>query len=208
MCKKVLHFVLILVIFASCIDNQQKKSEFCINNELSQCIEEYIKENEYKIAIYGNEHDLLYNIYYTLFFFNRDTANYFTIWESFIPANPKNIFIEEHLLIDTNFLYYRISERDVFIINGTNNKENILFSSCEENILLGKKKQNIDEVPIYDGSLYPATYKYSNKDGNIIIKKMDTTLLYFSSGWTEYEELQKKKQESQKSNAEKIKKTE
>jgi len=170
------------------------KNELCISNELLQCIEEYINENEYKIAIYDGANNYLYNIYYSLFFFEKGSSNYFTIWESFMPANPKNILIDENLLTDTNFLYYNILERDVFIINGTNIEDNILFSSCLNNISLGKKKQNIDDVPIYDGSFYPATYQYYNQNGSIIIKKMDIALLHFSSGWAEYEKIQKAKQ--------------
>lgn len=178
----------------SCTNNSQTKRELCISDELLQCIEEYINENEYKIAIYDEADNYLYDIYYSLFFFNEGSFGYFTIWESFMPANPKNILIDENLLTDTNFLYYNILERDVFIINGTNTENNILFSSCQENIFLGKKNRSIDEVPIYDGSFYPATYQYYIQSGNIIIEKKDLALLDFSSGWAEYEEIQKDKQ--------------
>jgi hypothetical protein len=176
------------MFFFSCIDNPKKKNESCISNELLQCIKEYIKENEYKIARYNEAHKLLHDIYYSLFFFNEDTIKYFTMWESFIPANRLNISIDNPLF-DTNYLCYNVLERYIFIFNNTGDVNNILFVACNENVLLGQKKKNIDisSILIYDGSFYPITYKYYKKDDDIVIERLDTALLYFAPGWIEYE---------------------
>ena len=195
--------ILLLILFVLCtitvliscnerLENtyQQEDTIFCISKELSECIQEYICDNEYKIALYNENGELWYPIYYTLYFFNEDTSNYFTIWEFVIPISP----FDKNLLTDTSILYYRILERDVFIINDVDKENNVLFSSCNDNILLGKEKQNIENFPIYDGSIYPATYRYYNNNKNIIIEKMDTTLLHFISGWAEYEKYIKEKQ--------------
>jgi len=192
MLKKISQLALIFIVFVSCVENQQCEPESCVSEELLECIKEYIKENECKIAIYDNDYSLIYDIYYYLFFFDKDSSSYFTMWESFVVESPKSTLIDDSMLVDTNFICYNILERSVFIINGTNKKNNILFSYCEENMILAKRKiQNIEEVPIYDGSLYPVTYKYYIKDDNVFIEKNNTTLLHFSTGWSEYEEIQR-----------------
>lgn len=176
--KKFLLLFLVFVISFSCIGNSkdENKKEICISNELMQCIKNYIKENEYKIAVYDEDDKLMNEIYYSLLFFNDDSTKYFTIWESYLPPDD---FFENNPLLDTNYLYYNIEKKDVFIINNTGIKSNILFFYCEENIRLGKEKNNIEmnNIPIYDGSFYPTTYKYYKEEDKIFIEKLDTAIL-------------------------------
>lgn len=177
MIKNFIYFFAIILFATSCNSKVERQKKTCISNELQQCIKDYIKENEYKIAIYdGETNELIDDIYYSLLFFNINSAEYFTIWESYVPAS-RPVFSVESPKLDTNFLYYNVEERNVYVINYTGDSNNLLFSYCAENIQLGKEKQRDNDFPIYDGSNYPATYKYYKKKDKIVIEKLDTVIL-------------------------------
>lgn len=167
--------IYILLIFSIVLFSCNNKCELYPNTILLNCIKSYIMRNETKLAIYDENNKSVYEIYYTLLFFEKDTMMYFTIWESFIPANFLNIQGE---IDDSNNLYYNILNRDIYIFNCNKKAENMLFSFCNKKKLQKKEEKSIDmnSVPIYDGSLYPETYRYYQYNANIIIEKIDTIL--------------------------------
>ncbi len=213
--KKHLLLLFILTFLVSC--NEQLKQEDieisckdesipCLSSELLQCIKNYMLEGgmhtetdepftqgdfEY-IFINGKYVVLWPGFCFPLFFFNENTTKYFTMWTSFVPIGGGFNIDDIKMPIDTNILCYKILNRYVFILNGTNNANNILFTVCDENIQLTKEKKDVRRSGPYDGSFFPVTYKYYEKDNKIIIEKLDTTLLYFDQGLAKYEAYHKR----------------
>ncbi len=203
-----------LTFFVSCSEQPKEipcKEEgiHCMSNELLQCIKNYIlgdrfqtkedeplnRERERSDCHFENGEFLEQSpdFCYELFFFNKDTTKYFTMRTGFVPIRGGFNTDRINMPIDTNILCYKILNRYVFIINGTGNSNNILFTVCDENIQLTKEKKEIKRsIGSYDGSFFPVSYKYYEKDNKITIEKLDTTLLYFDPGLTEFEAYHKR----------------
>lgn len=174
--NKISHILFILIFIISCEGNPQEN--LCVNKKILDSVEDYIKENEYKIALYSEDGNLLHEVYFYLYFFNIDTFSYFTIWESFIFDDSASVFIDKEFLKNKVFHKFTILDRYVCVIN---NDENHLFSNYKEKTIQNNKKQNVNDIPIYDGILYPATYQYYHIGDEFFIEKADTLLFFFSS---------------------------
>jgi hypothetical protein len=59
--------------------------------------------------------------------------------------------------------------------------KNICLSGCKN------KNDKLVDFPIYDGSLYPETYKIEHEGKKIEIKKLENPIINFSIGWEKYE---------------------
>lgn len=81
------------MLFLSGCNSDYFKNDLCLSNNLKSVIEEYIRSNEYKIALYDENDNRLFNIYFTVYFHSTGSDNYFTILES--PYPPNIIFREE-----------------------------------------------------------------------------------------------------------------
>lgn len=188
--------VIFFLFFGLSHGNQERQKHSCMSDELYRCVVEYIDKNKWNMPtldMYSEKEGetIGYSNFYTAFFFEKYDGEYFTLWKSY--WYPKDWLNE--VKGSFSYLYYNVEGKDFFIVI-QNKKNNPLFSICSESLELGEKKQDEDYIPaMYSGSLFPVTYKYKSQDRQIFIEKLDSTILDFSPGWAEYENLIQREKE-------------
>ncbi len=173
--------ILIFLLILSCIrgksyvkekDFQERPviSDTCIKTELYECIKNYILENDKKL--------LDRNSVYSVYFFERDSIDYFTIWV--FNSFPKYLeFYNPNISFD--FINFKILDRNVVFITRKDSKKIELYNLCLNNLTKKEDDHYQKEIPemIYDGSLFPQTYQYNKVEGKFIILNADTLIIDF-----------------------------
>ncbi|MDL2283068.1 hypothetical protein LJB94_00955 [Odoribacter sp. OttesenSCG-928-G04] len=150
----------------------------CTSSKFYRVLKEYI--GEYRMS-HGDT-----KFFYSIYFFHRDSVDYFTIWVSLL--NPESVFVKKN-----NYDYYlfndfeKIDQFNNYIVLVTDHNVLLpkILGSCNEYI----RKITLQEVPeiitvaTNDGSTFPETYRYYSQNGEYFIQEQDEPIIDF------YEEL-------------------
>jgi len=177
----ILILVFILAIFSCTSRNSRQEAESnfnknkniqvaekCINNELGKSIKSYLNDLD--------ENDYFRKNIFSIYFFRKNGEKYFTIWMS---QDVPYSFIHNNPNITFNFSLLKIQDATVILI--TKDDFDIQeLCNCEflSFDLLVEKIPRADTLVIWDGSHFPATFRYWN-NGELIIRKSDTLLIDF-----------------------------
>ena len=167
----IISLLLFTMIFSCQSSNEPsgEKSQDCLSSELHECIANYIRRYDGRFI----EEE---SLYYSLYLFQKDSLKLFTLWS--FTSFPDNI---EHYNPDTKFIYslYDILDRKVIIIHEQGKTPDNLYQGCQENIELAvNQRSKVSDIDVvYDGSLFPETYRYSLGFDKPLIEKSDTFIL-------------------------------
>jgi hypothetical protein len=181
-------FIIIVFIIISCNNTIKKqrdnlntedityiKADSCITSELYKCLYSYLHSPEIGFI----EGQIVYR---SVYFFKKDTTNYFTIWSSIIE--PQYMIEYENIGGDVilDFYHFKIDNADVFLIK-QNTYDTDIYKLCIEKFDNDVTKDSI--AWDYDGRLFIQTYKYHKIGGKFNIEKLDKPIVDFLGNPTE-----------------------
>jgi hypothetical protein len=179
--KILIYFIILLTLACfSCKNNKTKnynkvltdtiysQTDNCINLELYNFIDTYITK--------AKEHFMDMVIYYSIYFFKKDTIDYFTIWsgitEPIYYINENSI--GKNIVLD--YFNLKINNKDVFLIK-QNTYNTDLFKPCIDVFDDCITKDTINGH--YDGRLFIQTYKYNKVGNKFNIEKLEKPIVDF-----------------------------
>ncbi len=185
--KKALIFWIVLILFFSCVKQDNVDSAYFKESCFNEVVVNYILKNEPRIAITYINNKPFYDIFYSIFLFRKDSSCFFTMWCSYYP-NDEN-FIDNPKYQVVNDFCFRLFDRDIHLFIGCRKINEIMMLYLKNICLSGCKIKNdkLVDFPIYDGSLYPETYKIEHEGKKIEVKKLENPTIDFSIGWEKYE---------------------
>ena len=151
--------------------NHYQENDSYINENLRKCIINYINNNDGKFP------DKKW-LYYNVFFFRKNSAQYFTIWIfTIFPSYISSCVDTSKYYLSLNYL----NNRKVVMID-KKTSHNPLFKPTENSIKLGKEEDSKEYKKytyLYDRPFNYETYKVKNKEEKLSIVKQDSTITYF-----------------------------
>jgi hypothetical protein len=182
--------ILLLVILQSCSTKTSNCNINALNEELLNFVSEYINEVDFQID------SIAATPYYSLFFYNKNSQNYLTIWASHYYPTTRGVFNDT--LKYKSYLY-------AIALNRLNSEENIkryltifdygkghgLFDTTYVDLSLKSDLRNVNPQMRYDGPYYARTYMFSKKNGKykfVLCNKLFAEPL--DSNFINYERLQ------------------
>jgi len=170
---------LVLIILVGCIqqnnstrkmlnsdsekNNEKQLLDTNISIELKECISNYIEEVDKHF--FDKEW-----LYYNVFFFNKDSKQYFTIWAFTCFPEYISLCVDTSLL---NYYLYNIKERKVILIDKNKSTAKLFNHSKHSYILAEEEALKKYLGDIYDGPLFPQTYKIKERDNKIFLIKIE-----------------------------------
>lgn len=182
--------ILLLVVLQSCSTKTSNCSNDALNEQLLNFVSEYINEVDFQID------SIAATPYYSMFFFNRNSQNYLTIWASHYYPTTRGVFNDT--LKYKNYLFAielnRLNSNEKFkryltIYDYEKNFE--LFDTSNIDFSLKSNLRKAIPQIIYDGSYYARTYMYSKMNGKykfVLCNKLFAEPL--DSNFINYERLQ------------------
>lgn len=155
------------IVDTSWISREYTRMNPCIDSVLYESIKSYITR-------YGG--DPAWD-YYSVYFFQKDSMDYFTIWCDEVPShytmeysNPGEKF---------NYYWFLLDEKyDVVLIVRQDSKQPVLFKPCIDQLGafsvedLKRKDQNVIEV------IWARSYKYYSRGGKYQVESLQDTILW------------------------------
>lgn len=141
-----------------------------INMQLFDKISSYVSEVD------GNFYDKEW-LYYSLYFFRDESAQYFTIWT--FASFPGSSFFKDD---PSSYSYslHRIMERKIVFVFDQQSDYTGLFTMSQQSYELAKMEmEKKHDVPIYDGKWFFRTYKILKDGEKYQFDKLEKAIVFF-----------------------------